>query len=59
MMPWALRQDLSLGVGEGQRLAPALAEDAAVALALSWLHAATERLDPVYVTLKGSGRFAA
>lgn len=47
MVPWALGQDLSFGVGEGPRLAPALADHAFAALA-----AAPERLDPVYATVR-------
>lgn len=48
MVPWALGQDLSFGVGEGPRLAPALADHAFAALA-----AVPERLDPVYATVRG------
>jgi uroporphyrinogen decarboxylase len=46
MVPWALGQDLSFGVGEGPRLAPALMDTA-----LASLEAAPERLDPVYATV--------
>ena len=46
MVPWALGQDLSFGVGEGPRLAPAL-----VNTALERLQAAPERLEPVYATV--------
>ncbi|MEN2787737.1 uroporphyrinogen decarboxylase [Sphingomonas qilianensis] len=46
MVPWALGQDLSFGVGEGPRLAPPLVD-----AALASLHAAPERLEPVYATV--------
>jgi uroporphyrinogen decarboxylase len=46
MVPWALGQDLSFGVGEGPRLAPALVDTA-----LAALEAVPERLDPVYATV--------
>ncbi|MEG3088418.1 uroporphyrinogen decarboxylase [Sphingomonas sp. PB4P5] len=46
MVPWALGQDLSFGVGEGPRLAPALVDTA-----LERLQAVPERLDPVYATV--------
>ncbi|WP_443027028.1 uroporphyrinogen decarboxylase [Sphingomonas sp. GB1N7] len=46
MVPWALGQDLSFGVGEGPRLAPALVDTA-----LASLQAAPERLEPVYATV--------
>lgn len=46
MVPWALGQDLSFGVGEGPRLAPAL-----VNTALTSLQAVPERLEPVYATV--------
>ncbi len=43
MVPWALGQDLSFGLGEGPRLEPALVDHA-----LAGLQAAPERLEPVY-----------
>ncbi|TXC72245.1 uroporphyrinogen decarboxylase [Sphingomonas ginsenosidivorax] len=46
MVPWALGQDLSFGVGEGPRLEPALVDHA-----LDRLHAHPERLEPVYSTV--------
>ncbi|MFC3578659.1 uroporphyrinogen decarboxylase [Sphingomonas hylomeconis] len=46
MVPWALGQDLSFGVGEGPRLAPPLMDTALASLA-----AVPERLDPVYATV--------
>ncbi len=46
MVPWALGQDLTFGVGEGPRLEPALVDHA-----LDRLHAAPERLEPVYATV--------
>lgn len=46
MVPWALGQDLSFGVGEGPRLAPALVDHA-----LGALEAVPARLDPVYATV--------
>lgn len=47
MVPWALGQDLSFGVGEGPRLAPALVDHALAALA-----PVSARLDPVYATVR-------
>ena len=47
MVPWALGQDLSFGVGEGPRLAPALVDHAFATLA-----AVPARLDPVYDTVR-------
>ncbi len=47
MVPWALGQDLSFGVGEGPRLAPALADHAFAAL-----DAVPQRLAPVYETVR-------
>ncbi|KQT35072.1 uroporphyrinogen decarboxylase [Sphingomonas sp. Leaf412] len=46
MVPWALGQDLTFGVGEGPKLAPALVDHALDALA-----AVPERLTPVYGTV--------
>ncbi|WP_034157721.1 uroporphyrinogen decarboxylase [Sphingomonas sp. ERG5] len=46
MIPWALGQDLSFGVGEGPRLEPALVDHA-----LTGLKTAPERLEPVYATV--------
>ncbi len=46
MIPWALGQDLSFGVGEGPRLEPALVDHA-----LDRLQAVPERLEPVYGTV--------
>jgi uroporphyrinogen decarboxylase len=46
MVPWALGQDLSFGVGEGPRLQPALVDHA-----LTGLQTAPERLEPVYATV--------
>jgi uroporphyrinogen decarboxylase len=46
MVPWALGQDLSFGLGEGPRLEPALVDHA-----LAGLQAAPERLEPVYGTV--------
>lgn len=46
MVPWALGQDLSFGVGEGPRLEPTLIDHA-----LDQLRAAPERLEPVYGTV--------
>ena len=46
MVPWALGQDLTFGVGEGPRLAPALVDSA-----LANLHPSPERLEPVYATV--------
>ncbi|WP_267903824.1 uroporphyrinogen decarboxylase [Sphingomonas sp. EC-HK361] len=47
MVPWALGQDLSFGVGEGPRLEPALVDHALVAL-----QSVPERLEPVYATVR-------
>ncbi len=47
MVPWAMGQDLTFGVGEGPRLAPRLAEHA-----LGDLSAVIARLDPVYATVR-------
>jgi uroporphyrinogen decarboxylase len=47
MVPWALGQDLTFGVGEGPRLAPALVDHA-----LTTLERHPERLDPVYATVR-------
>ena len=46
MIPWALGQDLSFGVGEGPRLAPALVDHA-----LDRLQPVMGRLEPVYGTV--------
>ncbi|WP_229727105.1 uroporphyrinogen decarboxylase [Sphingomonas alpina] len=46
MIPWALGQDLSFGVGEGPRLEPALVDHA-----LTGLQTAPERLEPIYATV--------
>ncbi len=46
MVPWALGQDLTFGVGEGPRLAPALVDSA-----LATLQPSPERLEPVYATV--------
>jgi uroporphyrinogen decarboxylase len=46
MIPWALGQDLSFGVGEGPRLAPALVDHA-----LDRLQPVPDRLEPVYGTV--------
>ncbi|MEO6216993.1 MAG: uroporphyrinogen decarboxylase [Sphingomonas sp.] len=46
MVPWALGQALSFGVGEGPALSPALVDHA-----LAGLQAVPERLDPVYATV--------
>ncbi|MBB3586616.1 uroporphyrinogen decarboxylase [Sphingomonas sp. BK481] len=46
MIPWALGQDLSFGVGEGPRLEPALVDHA-----LDRLQSVPERLEPVYETV--------
>ena len=48
MVPWALGQDLSFGAGEGPRLEPALIDHA-----LTALHPAPARLEPVYATVRG------
>ncbi len=47
MVPWALGQDLSFGVGEGPRLEPPLVDHA-----LAALERAPARLDPVYATVR-------
>lgn len=47
MVPSALGQDLSFGVGEGPALSPALVDHA-----LASLRPAPERLDPVYATVR-------
>lgn len=47
MVPWALGQDLSFGVGEGPRLEPPLVD-----AALSSLERMPERLEPVYGTVR-------
>ncbi len=47
MVPWALGQDLTFGVGEGPRLAPALVEADLAALTPD-----LSRLDPVYETVR-------
>ncbi|WP_010184331.1 uroporphyrinogen decarboxylase [Sphingomonas sp. PAMC 26605] len=47
MVPSALGQGLSFGVGEGPALTPPLVDHA-----LSGLHGAPERLDPVYATVR-------
>ncbi|MFS0772863.1 uroporphyrinogen decarboxylase [Sphingomonas sp. 1P08PE] len=47
MVPWALGQDLSFGVGEGPRLEPPLVDHA-----LSALERAPARLEPVYATVR-------
>ncbi len=46
MIPWALGQDLSFGVGEGPRLEPALVDHA-----LDRLQPVPGRLEPVYETV--------
>ena len=46
MVPWALGQELSFGVGEGPRLTPPLIDQA-----LQTLERAPERLEPVYRTV--------
>ncbi len=46
MIPWALGQDLSFGVGEGPRLEPALVDHA-----LDRLQPVLDRLEPVYGTV--------
>jgi uroporphyrinogen decarboxylase len=48
MVPWALGQDLTFGVGEGPRLEPALVD-----AALDGLTRMPERLEPVYATVAG------
>ena len=47
IVPWALGQDLSFGVGEGPRLAPRLLD-----VALEALAPRPERLEPVYATCR-------
>ena len=47
MVPWALGQDLSFGVGEGPRLVPPLVDHA-----LAALERVPARLDPVYETVR-------
>ena len=47
MVPWAMGQDLSFGVGEGPRLAPALGDQD-----LGGLEPHPERLEPVYETVR-------
>jgi len=47
MVPWALGQDLSFGVGEGPRLTPPLVDHA-----LSALERVPARLEPVYATVR-------
>ena len=47
MVPWALGQDLSFGVGEGPSLAPPLVDHA-----LDSLMRVPQRLDPVYETVR-------
>ncbi|MGI4730383.1 MAG: uroporphyrinogen decarboxylase [Janthinobacterium lividum] len=47
MVPWALGQDLSFGVGEGPRLSPPLVDHA-----LAALERHPERLEPVYGTVR-------
>ncbi len=47
MVPWALGQDLSFGVGEGPRLEPALADGG-----VGRLTPRPERLEPVYETVR-------
>jgi uroporphyrinogen decarboxylase len=46
MVPWALGQALSFGVGEGPQLTPPLVDHA-----LAGLQTVPERLDPVYATV--------
>ena len=46
MIPWALGQDLSFGVGEGPRLEPTLVDHA-----LDRLQPVPDRLEPVYGTV--------
>ena len=46
MVPWALGQELSFGVGEGPRLQPPLVDHA-----LGALERVPERLEPVYATV--------
>ena len=47
MVPWALGQELSFGVGEGPRLAPPLVD-----AMLGALQPAPERLQPIYETVR-------
>ena len=47
MVPWALGQELSFGVGEGPRLTPRLLD-----ATLETLTVAPERLDPIYATVR-------
>ncbi|WP_174279518.1 uroporphyrinogen decarboxylase [Sphingomonas bacterium] len=47
MVPWAMGQELTFGVGEGPRLTPALIDGA-----LAGLDAAPARLDPIYATVR-------
>ena len=47
MVPWALGQDLSFGVGEGPRLTPALVDGV-----WAGLKGAPEMLDPIYETVR-------
>jgi uroporphyrinogen decarboxylase len=47
MVPWALGQELTFGVGEGPRLAPALVDATLAALTPE-----PTRLDPVYATVR-------
>ena len=47
MVPWALGQELSFGVGEGPRLEPPLVDHA-----LAALERVPGRLDPVYATVR-------
>ncbi len=47
MVPWALGQDLSFGVGEGPRLTPPLIDRT-----LETLESVPERLEPVYATVR-------
>jgi uroporphyrinogen decarboxylase len=47
MVPWALGQELSFGVGEGPRLEPPLVDHA-----LAALERVPARLDPVYTTVR-------
>ena len=51
MVPWALGQDLSFGVGEGPRLAPPLVD-----ATLGLLERSAERLDPVYAACAAVAR---
>ena len=47
MVPWALGQELSFGVGEGPRLSPPLVD-----ATLARLQPAPERLQPIYETVR-------